>query len=581
MQAATPRPARPGSAKQVVFITLACACVLGTFYALSQLGPDSYSVGSRRPPVSREQEEKLRTAAESAEERWIALKRLRASTKTAFTDEDLRVIGEAAVARMQYENAVEVPAQTYPALRKELHDRSGERLRAESVRLENLAVAEARAGRHPAAEALFKQAGEVENRLVSDFPESSFKNMQRMVYLDSQMRLMQAKPLWERCQSAEKDADTAYAKGALPQAIAAMEAAREASYRLERSFRGLTPADSFHTRNLERRLSTLKSITLRDRALATLSRADKAVADRAFDDLPTLRKEVEDTVRELAEKYPDSEHAAPAALADLVRRAQNAASAPDAESVERELLALDTAIRKGDPASHAMIESLGRSVQRVRSLYPESDRIGQETGERVEFLFRHRTEVALLSASVDAALRPIPGRPGLRILQTETPQRLYSLVMGDNPSADQGDLRPVESLTRAEALLFCKRLGWLIARPVRLPDEGEFRALVGTPAASTLATLARSIDNSNGIPAPVPAAKPDAADLADLLGNVAEWLAPAPGAKPAEALVAGGSAESTLVELARVPLTRRASSERSRFVGFRFIVEQPTAPTAR
>lgn len=580
MPAASSRPSRlrSGSAKQVVLITLACSFVLGAFYALSQLGPDSYSVGSRKEPVSREQEEKLRSAAESAEARWLDLKRARARDKTPFSEDDLRVIGEAAVARMQYEAAVNVAAPLYPALRKELHDRSGEQLRAKSVAVEGRAVIAEREQKHALAQSLYREAADIEIRLAAEFPESSFKNMQRLVFLESRMRLMQAKPIWENSLAQEKASADALAKGDLPRAISLASSAFEANLRLEREFRGLTPADSYRSRTLGRKLATLRSLSVRDRALAALDRAEKAAASRDFSELPALRKAVEDAAREIADKYPDSEYATPASLAALVRRAQNAASAPDAEAVERAILTLDNAIRSGDTAAPGLIEDLGRSVLRVRSLYPESDRIGKPIADRVDFLFLHRTEVALIASSVNAALRPMPGRPDLLVLRTETPQKLYSLIMGENPSAAPGDLRPVESLSRNEARLFCQRLGWLIARPVRLLDEGEFRALVGQPDPAKLAPFVRSIDNSDGSSAPVPAAKPDSADIADLLGNVAEWLESPVGAKPDEALVAGGDAESTLAQLARVPVLRKIASERSRFVGFRFLVEKHDSP---
>lgn len=565
------------SLRQVALITLACAFVLGSFYALSLLGPASYSVGSRKAPVSREQAERLRSTAEEAEERWNAIKRNRTITKTAFTEDDLRAIGEAAIARLQYENQVHDAESRYTALRKELHDRAGELLRAKSVGLENEALREERARNFAGAESLYRQAGEVENRLVAEFPESSFKNMQRIVFLDNRTRLMKARPLWEQSLASEKSAETALSRSDIPGAIAALDAAVSANRRLEQEFRGLTPADSFRYRSLERRLATLRSLTVRNRALAILDRAEKAALSRDYDMLPVWRKEVEDAAREIAEKYPDSEYAQPAALADLVRRAQNAASTPDAEAVEKSLKTLGEALRKGDKAAAAMIENLARTVEQVRGNYPESDRIGKETADRIAFLFQHRTEVALIASTVSASLRPMPGLPSLRVMRTETPQRLYALVMGENPSAATGDMRPVESLTRDEARLFCQRLGWMIARTVRLPDEGEFRALAGKPDAARLSAFARAIDNSDGSAAPVPAAKPDAADIADLLGNVAEWLEPPAGANPAEGLVAGGDAESTLVQLARVPVVRRPASERSRFVGFRFIVEEPEA----
>lgn len=569
--------ARPGSAKQFTLITVGCIAVLAAFYSLSLLGPRQYESAVRRSNITKEQAEHLRTLADEAEARWDTLKKTRQEAKAPFTEDDLRVIGEATIARGQYEDRVEGAGSHYLDLKKELHDRSGELMRAESIRLENLAAIEEREERWDAAGKLYGEALKVEERLNTDFTESSFKNIQRTNFLASRVRVMIAKPLWDRSVESEKNGEAAAAKGKLVAAIAALDSARNDNFRLEQEFRGLTRADSFRTRKLERRRDTLRSTTVRDRALARITKAEESVLARNFDALPVLRSEAEGALRELTESYPESEYAAPAYVAELTRRAQNAASAPEAESVERDLSAFEAAVHAGDTAAAGMIEGIQRSVQRMRELFPDSDRIGAATAERVAYLFEHRTEIAIVGATLKDSLRPMPGRPNILVHATETPQRLYSLVMGNNPSATKSDDRPVESLTRAEARTFCKRLGWLLARTVRLPDEGEFSALAGKPDAASLIKVARIIDNSDGRAAPIPAAAADAAGFRDIFGNVAEWIESPATAKADEGLVAGGDAESSATQLVRSPFSRMLTGERSRFVGFRFVVETPAS----
>lgn len=568
---------RRGSARQIILVTLGCVVVLGGFYSLSLLGPSRYESAARRSSLSKEQAEHLRTLADEAEARWDALKAKRNETKTPFTDEDLAVIGEAAIARFQYENQVDGAGSHYPDLKKELHDRSGERLRAESIRLEKLALIEEREGRYEAAGKLYGDAVAAEEKINTDFGESSFKNTRRTNLLLSRVKVMTAKPLWDKSVASEKTGEAAFAAGDIPGAIAALDSARADNFRLEQEFRGLTPADSFRTRKLEHRLATIRSITVRDRVLARITQAEKDALDRKFANLGTLRAEAEAGLRELTESYPESEYAAPELVADLTRRAQNAASAPEAESVERDLAALETAVRKGDAAAAGMIEGIQRGVQRMRELFPAADRIGVETAERVAFLFEHRTEISIVGAAVKGTLRPMPGRPEVLALSTETPQRLYALVMGENPSASKGDDRPVESLTRAEARAFCKRLGWLLCRTVRLPDESEFLLLAGKPDAATLAKTARLIDNSDGRAAAIPAAPAVASGFRDIHGNVAEWIESPAAEKSEDGLVAGGDAESTAAQLVVNPFRHMPAGERSRFVGFRFIVETPAS----
>ena len=164
-----------------------------------------------------------------------------------------------------------------------------------------------------------------------------------------------------------------------------------------------------------------------------------------------------------------------------------------------------------------------------------------------------------------------------QIGETEIPQALYELVMGDNPSTFQGSslppaagekqaLRPVEEVNWFDAVAFCNELTRCTSdlgeeqcvytynghtytvqdakanrvpvmnmrkKGFRLPTEAEWewaaqsgtnrQKYAGTNDESTLGTYAWYIDNSGNKTHEVKKKSPNAFGLYDMTGNVFEW----------------------------------------------------------
>jgi formylglycine-generating enzyme required for sulfatase activity len=112
----------------------------------------------------------------------------------------------------------------------------------------------------------------------------------------------------------------------------------------------------------------------------------------------------------------------------------------------------------------------------------------------------------------------------------EVTQEQWTAVMGENPSAIVGDLRPVENVIRAEALEFAEQLNTRNdGYHYRLPTEAEweYAARAGTTGSAygPLGDIAWFGDNSNDESQPVGGKEPNAWGLYDMLGNVREWTA--------------------------------------------------------
>ena len=114
----------------------------------------------------------------------------------------------------------------------------------------------------------------------------------------------------------------------------------------------------------------------------------------------------------------------------------------------------------------------------------------------------------------------------------EVTQEQYKKVMGNNPSDNKGNNKPVEMVSWNDAVDFCRELSEQEGVEFRLPTEAEweYACRAGTTTAysfgddkSQLGKYAWHVNNSNLTTHPVGQKLPNAWGLYDMHGNVDEW----------------------------------------------------------
>ena len=134
------------------------------------------------------------------------------------------------------------------------------------------------------------------------------------------------------------------------------------------------------------------------------------------------------------------------------------------------------------------------------------------------------------------------------MLKIEVPQKLYTEVMGENPSYFKDDVLPVERVSWYDAIYFCNKLSKKcgltpvyseikgkitqnsVANGFRLPtvDEWKYAAKGGEDfrysGSDNLDEVGWYVDNSGKKTHPVAQKKPNGYGLYDMSGNVCEWM---------------------------------------------------------
>lgn len=138
--------------------------------------------------------------------------------------------------------------------------------------------------------------------------------------------------------------------------------------------------------------------------------------------------------------------------------------------------------------------------------------------------------------------------------RTEVTQRLWTAVMGSNPSYFPGENNPVENVSWFDCKEFVNRLSRLTGRIFRLPTEAEweYAARGGNRSrgyeysgSNDIYRVAWYIDNGGGTTHPVAQKLDNELGIYDMTGNVWDWCSDIYIGESSVSVIRGGGCYSS------------------------------------
>ena len=555
------------SVVKFVSVALLSAAVLGGFYLMAILGPGRAAPDTYEYVDPNVEGEEILKASERYEKEFEA-----AAAANERSEEAVALLKKSIAYQEQYIDKAKTlnraPAQRLTALRTRLHDVEAAPL-AETVALLEKKAESAAESDYAQAVEFYKQAYDLQSKINAEYPLSKYKNIERRVVFDRQIKMLQAKPLYLETLELERKAGAALEANDLLAAEKLFESAIDAITKLHSEHPSSIYTDFARLLKLESDLQSLRSGGFAQKIADDEKKAAELIAKNYIAAADVYSDALENQ-RSINSLYPKSKHASEEKAREFDRLKAETYSRKYVGEIEAQSELLKKSLSDGNLDAVAQVsENLIRKIEHFVQAFPQSRLLSDETLMRARYINFVSRDIVKIRALIVPNLAAAGN--GVKMLRTEVSQRLYALVMQENPSrfSDNPD-RPVDSATVEEAASFCTRAGWVLGRKVSLPDEQTYRSAIGSLRYADIGEISWNYFNSNGTTHPIATKKPNDRGFYDLLGNVAEYIAQPSDADSAR--VIGGNAQTAPDSLKDVPVSDFDPKQRNRMVGFRIVV---------
>lgn len=317
-----------------------------------------------------------------------------------------------------------------------------------------------------------KLALELQQKINDEFPENSRANFARTADMQSWIHTIEAEPLDIKRQQAIQRAESASANRDWDTAKTLLTTAIELQSEINHQFPDAPQSDFTEIVRLEEKVRECEAQLLFEKSEDAVVKADTYFeADKEQMALEYLSTAL-DLQNDINLNYSSSTVFSYDRADTIAERIQTVMAKSVVEKIYKLdeelnlLLSVDMmeeiAFKLGD------LEALFRKLEQDYPLYPSPP---IELKEKTMFLQDNFDKLPQILSLFNNLTTQDVKTSGSMVTVTELiPQNLYQLVQHTNPSRNQQETLPVESVSYDEALLFCKRLSYLLAESVVLPD---------------------------------------------------------------------------------------------------------------